>query len=133
MQWLYVVRLVDGASSNEGRVEVYYSGSWGTVCSDGGWNNEYASLVCAQLGFGTSGESADFGPGYGNILLEIIECSLNHTFPASCSHYGIYVRLRCDHSKDIGVKCNGMYLGSLHIVFWELYPIVKEWKQWHKK
>ena len=104
------VRLVDGSSSNEGRVEVYYSGRWGTVCSDGGWNNEYASLVCTQLGFGPSGESAYFGPGYGDVLLEIAECSLNHTFPVGCIHYGIGITVGCDHSKDVGVKCNGTYV-----------------------
>ena len=102
-----LVRLVDGGSYNEGRVEVYYNGRWGTVCNDG-WNDNYASLVCAQLGFGSSGRLADFAPGYGSVLLEIVNCSLNHTFPDGCSHYGVGVTVGCDHSKDVGVKCNGM-------------------------
>ena len=104
------VRLVDGSSYNEGRVEVYYSGRWGTVCSDEVWNDNYATMVCAQLGFGTSGVSADFGPGRGNLLLEIVMCSINDTFPASCIHYGVDISVGCDHSKDVGVKCSGMYV-----------------------
>jgi len=67
---LFAVRLVDGGSYSEGRVEVYYGGRWGTVCNDG-WNDKYASLVCAQLGFGLLGKLADFGPGIGTIMLAL--------------------------------------------------------------
>ena len=105
-----LVRLVDGGSLYEGRVEVYYNGIWGTVCTNDGWNYKYASLVCAQLGFGSSGETANFETGTGTVLLEISECSLNLTFPAGCSHYGVGITVRCGHSKDVGVKCNGMYV-----------------------
>ena len=105
--FLFIVRLVDGSSYDEGRVEVYYNGRWGTVCNDG-WNDNYASLVCAQLGFGSSGELADFGYGTGNVLLENIICNTNTTILASCGHYGVDITVRCDHSKDVGVKCPGM-------------------------
>ena len=104
---LFTVRLVDGGSYNEGRVEVYYNGRWGTVCNDG-WNDNYASLVCVQLGFGSSGELADFGSGTRNILLENIMCTINDTVLASCGHYGVGITVRCDHSSDVGVKCPGI-------------------------
>ena len=108
MYFCILVRLVDGSSSNEGRVVVYYNGRWGTVCTDNEWTDEYANLVCTQLGF-ASGESADFGyHKYRTRLLEILMCSINDTFPASCIHYGVGITGGCGHSKDVGVKCNGM-------------------------
>lgn len=48
-----VVRLAGGASPNEGRVEVFYDGIWGTVCDDG-WDKNDANVVCKELGFGNA-------------------------------------------------------------------------------
>ena len=104
---MFTVRLVGGSSYSEGRVEVYYKGIWGTVCNDG-WNNTHASLVCTQLGFGSSGSLAYFGPGIGTIYLDNVICSVNDTILANCGHYGVGIA-DCDHSKDVGVVCSGMY------------------------
>ena len=86
---------------------MYYSGRWGTVCNDG-WDDKYANLVCAQLGYGSLGELADFGYGTGDVLLENIICTINDTILASCGHYGVGITVRCGHSRDVGVKCLGV-------------------------
>ena len=103
---IILVRLVDGSSYNEGRLEVCYNGRCGALCFDG-WNDNYAGLMCAQLGFGQLGKSADFSPGTGAILMEIAMCSPNITFPDSCIHYGIGITVKCNHHKEIGIKCKG--------------------------
>ena len=46
------IRLMGGASTREGRVEVCMGGYWGTVCSDG-WSEEDALVVCRQAGYDT--------------------------------------------------------------------------------
>ena len=66
-------------------------------------------MVCTQLGFGQSGKVADFGAGTGSIFLENVMCATNATILASCGHYGVGIRVRCDHSRDVGVKCLGIY------------------------
>ncbi len=49
------IRLVGGASFNEGRVEVCWCEEWRSVC-DVGWSGYDASVVCGQLGLSTLGE-----------------------------------------------------------------------------
>ena len=47
------IRLVGGATALEGRVEMCYSGVWGTVCSNE-WGAADAAVTCRQLGYPSS-------------------------------------------------------------------------------
>ena len=48
-----MIHLQGGDYSNEGHVEVYCNGQWGTICSTG-FNSTDASVICKQLGYDSS-------------------------------------------------------------------------------
>lgn len=49
------IRLEGANYDNEGRVQICFNNTWGTVC-DSMWGVEEATVVCRQLGFSTTGE-----------------------------------------------------------------------------
>ena len=53
------VRLVGGSQPHEGRVEVCFNETWGTICyyiSPWSWNISQADVVCKQLGYSGAGK-----------------------------------------------------------------------------
>ncbi|XP_041475561.1 deleted in malignant brain tumors 1 protein-like [Lytechinus variegatus] len=100
------VRLADGASDNEGRVEILHEGTWGTVCDDF-WDLDDATVVCRHLGFEgalAALPQAYFGEGSGDILLDGVQCNGSESNLKDCNHSGIGVH-NCAHKEDAGVIC----------------------------
>ena len=48
------IRLLEGITALEGRVEICKNNAWGTVC-DNGWDTVDARVVCRQLGYSVAG------------------------------------------------------------------------------
>ena len=89
-----------------GRVEVLYSGIWGTICSDY-WDLPDADVVCHQLGYDgalRAVRNAAFGEGTGQIWLDDVQCVGNERSISHCSHsrWGAH---NCRHYQDAGVVC----------------------------
>ncbi|CAM9716966.1 unnamed protein product [Lampetra fluviatilis] len=100
------VRLVAGGWC-EGRVEVFYGGSWGTVCDDN-WDVHDAEVVCRQLGCGHAVyalREAHYGQGSGPIWLDGISCSGYESELSHCRHHG-WGSHDCGHSEDSSVVCS---------------------------
>ncbi|KAI8490220.1 hypothetical protein Bbelb_319580 [Branchiostoma belcheri] len=100
------IRLVGGSSRNEGRVEVFHDGQWGTVCDDL-WELNDAHVVCRQLGYPSATEArvkAAFGPGSGKIWLDNVACRGSEKIISDCGHNG-WGSGNCKHSEDAGVVC----------------------------
>ena len=45
---VFAIRLVDGTTPLEGRLEVFHNGEWGTVCDDH-FGSADASVVCSSI------------------------------------------------------------------------------------
>eukprot|EP00731_Ephydatia_muelleri_P017374 Em0010g472a len=99
------IRLVGGYSQYEGRVEVCYNNTWGTVCDDRFDSNE-AIVICKQLGHtgSTAYSRAYYGQGSGPIWLDDLGCSGRETRLSNCSNYVIGSN-NCQHSEDASVAC----------------------------
>ena len=100
-----VIRLVNGNTKGfyEGRVEVYYSGEWGTVCDDG-WDLNDVEVVCRELGYAPAIAEGYYGQGNGKIWLNDLNCNGTESNIVNCSHSGWGVN-NCSHISDAGARC----------------------------
>jgi len=102
------IRLVDGSTPYEGRIEIFHAGRWGTICDDR-WTMNNAKVACKQLGYGKAiswVRAAGFGQGLGTqpLMLDNLVCTGFEDKVSNCGHAGWEVS-NCVHSEDVGVKC----------------------------
>ena len=125
--------LINGSSAAEGRVEICYNNTYGTVCDDR-WDSLDAMVVCKQLGFTLSCKRATeclrfyfmwsvypspkaslprrgayYGSGLGSIFLDNVVCQGTESSLLECAT-NLIGEHNCDHSEDAGVRCEGMHV-----------------------
>uniref|UniRef100_A0A673KN97 Lysyl oxidase homolog n=1 Tax=Sinocyclocheilus rhinocerous TaxID=307959 RepID=A0A673KN97_9TELE len=91
---------------NEGRVEVFYNGEWGTICDDD-FTLANAHVLCRHLGFVEAlswSHSAKYGPGTGKIWLDNVMCGGSENSIEKCVSRG-WGNSDCTHQEDAGVVC----------------------------
>ena len=125
------IRLEGGDYNWEGRVEIFYSGTWSSI-SDTSWTSSDARVVCRQLRHSTEGcvvivqithykhcivcspnfvvpigaEAhccSYYGKDNGPVLVSSVSCSGSEENITSCSYSNTTVY---DHQNDVGVKCH---------------------------
>ncbi|XP_041372563.1 deleted in malignant brain tumors 1 protein-like [Gigantopelta aegis] len=101
------IRLVNGPSEHEGRVEIFHNGQWGSICDDG-FNDKEAWVVCRNLGLPSYGarayHGARFGRSTGSIWLDEVTCIGDEHRLDQCSSIP-WGKHDCSHSEDVSVQC----------------------------
>ena len=104
------VRLAGKRPSDlEGRVEVYRSRAWITVC-DQTFDFREASVVCRELGLGSAIKAvkrAAYGRGFGRVWTDILNCSGREKSIFDCPLKKRSFSSLCYHGNDVGVMCAG--------------------------
>ena len=97
------MRLTNGTSEREGRVEVKLNGTWASVMSSFGFKGSNARVVCRQLGYG-GGTLRGVDPvDFGHQLITTITCRGTETDLNGCSWATTYMT-----SGDVlSVACEG--------------------------
>ncbi|XP_043537050.1 deleted in malignant brain tumors 1 protein-like [Chiloscyllium plagiosum] len=106
------LRLVNGKHRCEGRVEVFYNGTWGTVCSEN-LDDHDAQVICKQLECGdlVSQDTKYFEQGSGQIWLDEVECNFQETTLWQCQSEP-WGQHNCNHLEDTGVICSEINKGN---------------------
>lgn len=101
------VRLIDGSTENEGRVEVLIHGQWGTICHNN-WDHLDANIVCRLLGYTAAKNiyyNGYYGRGTGRIWLNNVNCGRSGESLNDCPHDGLVSHDGCSHAQDAGIEC----------------------------
>ncbi|XP_026166481.1 lysyl oxidase homolog 3B isoform X2 [Mastacembelus armatus] len=91
---------------NEGRIELFHKGEWGTICDDD-FSISNANVLCRQLGFVSATgwtHSAKYGKGQGKIWLDNVLCNGGEKSIEFCKSRG-WGNSDCTHDEDAGVVC----------------------------
>ena len=112
------LRLVGGDDPLSGRLEIYHSGEWGTICDDA-WTArddpfENANVACRQLGFirafdALGQDESPYGPGDGRIWMDNVQCTGEEEWLSDCTfpeeelqEFGVH---NCNHNEDVALIC----------------------------
>ena len=96
------VRLVNGDTIYEGRVEVCINNDWHTVCDDG-WSSTDARVVCRHLGYSYTG-CESFHIIFMKEIVNTTQCSIQ------------MVQLKCQQLMD----------KALEILLWRTLPVMEQ-------
>ena len=83
------IRLVSGRSANEGFVEIYHDGQWGSICRDR-WDFKAGIVACRQLGYANASTvdcCSTAIPRLGPYWFPNLQCSGSESNIKSCPQF----------------------------------------------
>jgi hypothetical protein len=103
-----MVRLVDGYFTNQGRIEVYCNGLWGTIC-ERSFDHRDAIVICNQLGY-NSYKAVNFTTvssvsSNKPIWLNNVKCTSNSSCVSECQLCPFQPISDCSHNEDVHIAC----------------------------
>jgi len=93
---------IDGGTAS-GRLEIFHSGRWGTICEDL-FAVVDAGVACRQLGYGSGTVRTDVAEGPDPIWLDDLGCTGTELGVGICAHPP-WGTSNCTHVRDVGVAC----------------------------
>ncbi|CAG2194246.1 Neurotrypsin,Scavenger receptor cysteine-rich type 1 protein M130,Scavenger receptor cysteine-rich domain-containing group B protein,Soluble scavenger receptor cysteine-rich domain-containing protein SSC5D,Scavenger receptor cysteine-rich type 1 protein M160,Deleted in malignant brain tumors 1 protein [Mytilus edulis] len=112
-----VLRLMDGSHSKEGRLEIFHSGIWGSVCDDN-FGQPDATVACRQLGFRCLSDVQVYTEGgftTSKIWMDDVSCNGHESSLKSCS-FGGWGTHNCGTGENVGIRCYGGCAGDLWLI-----------------
>lgn len=105
-----LVRLTGNSNNNQGRVQVFFSNVWGSVC-DSNWNIYDGHVVCRQLGY-EKASAIRTGTTYGSdgstVWMDNVQCTASKRRLQDCNFSGWGTKAsHCTSSRKAGVVCSG--------------------------
>lgn len=101
------VRLVQGRTARDGRVEVHHSGAWGAVCGKH-WDLVDATVLCRLLGYNEAlayDQNITFKQNNNTVWLTDVQCAGNESSILHCPHSG-WGKYTCNEGQAAGVTCS---------------------------
>uniref|UniRef100_A0A8C5R6T3 SRCR domain-containing protein n=1 Tax=Leptobrachium leishanense TaxID=445787 RepID=A0A8C5R6T3_9ANUR len=108
------LRLAGGTHACEGRLEIYYNGTWGSVCENR-LDSDSVSVICNQLGCGRNGKVMGrfaYGRGIEPYWLDGIECRKSAQSLWQCPSYS-WSQKSCMYTEIAQIKCKINFLTFL--------------------
>ncbi|MCB9614501.1 MAG: DUF4215 domain-containing protein [Sandaracinus sp.] len=114
------IRLVDGPSGMEGRLQIFHAGAWGEVCddyfdgaySDFGYND---ITVCQQLGYANGAFLSTYDSPTNTFVLDDVNCTGTERRIGDCPHQP-YGTENCSTSEGAGFRCDVHVEGDVRLV-----------------
>ena len=114
-----VVRLVQGRTARDGRVEVRRSGAWGSVCGEQ-WDLVDANVLCRLLGYNEAlayYQNITFKQSNNTLWLTDVQCVGNESSLFHCVNSG-WGKRTCNEGFAAGATCSDRSWGEFCCCFW---------------